>query len=66
MTCESYYRYIAYNEDGKPPKFSISNGWCIGQVPKTLTKDGIDDILESLVARYRTFATVTLKNTNLL
>ena len=51
-------RNIAYSDEEKPPKFAISNGWCIGQVPETLIKEDIDDILESLVARYRTFATV--------
>ena len=58
MSCESCYRNIAYSDEDKPPKFAISNGWCIGQLPETLIKEDIDNILESLVARYRTFATV--------
>ena len=49
MSCESCYRNIAYSDEEKPPKFAISNGWCIGQVPETLIKEDIDDILESLV-----------------
>ena len=58
MSCQTCYTHIAYNDSEKPPKFAISNGWCIGQFPKNLIDGDIDNILESLVARYRIFANV--------
>ena len=58
MTCYACQRNIAYSKYDKPPKFAISNGWCIGELPKTIIDREITDILESSVAKIRIFANV--------
>ena len=45
----------------KPPKFAISNGWCIGEMPHNLVNDDMNDVFVSSVARIRTFLNVYLK-----
>ena len=58
MACESCHRNIAYTNSDAPPKFAISNGCCIGQVPNDIIDGEISEILESSVARIRIFANV--------
>ena len=62
MSCESCYRHIVYGKSETPPKFGISNGWCIGQLPNNLIDGTISDILASLVSKYRIFANVYTYN----
>ena len=58
MSCETCHQSIKRAVLEKPPKFAISNGWCIGQLPTDLIDGEIDDILASAVACIRIFANV--------
>ena len=58
MSCQSSYKHIAYKDSEHPPKLSISNGWCIGELPKDTIDGEIEDILASSLARMRLFANV--------
>ena len=58
MTCESCFNNIAYSDSENPPKFAISNGWCIGEVPNDIIDGEVSEILESSVAQIRIFANV--------
>ena len=58
MTCDSCYRHILKKDADKPPKFAISNGWCIGEMPHNLVNGDMNNILASSVARVRTFSNV--------
>ena len=58
MSCESCFRNIAYSTYDVPPKYAISNGWCIGELPRNLIDGDIEDILASSVARLRIFSNV--------
>ena len=53
MACETCHRNIAYSDSDIPPKFAISNGWCIGEVPNDIIDGEVSEILESSVARIR-------------
>lgn len=46
MACESCTYNIAYSDSKVPPKFAISNGWCIGEVPNDIIDGKISEILE--------------------
>ena len=58
MSCDSCHRHIAYKDTDLPPKFAISNGWCIGEIPQNIIDGEIEDILASSVARIIIFANV--------
>ena len=58
MACETCRYKIAHTKCDVPPKFAISNGWCIGKVPNDVIDDEISEILESSIARIRIFANV--------
>ena len=58
MSCNTCFRHIVYSKSENPPKYAISNNWCIGQIPDTLIEGGIDDILAASVARIRLFSNV--------
>ena len=58
MSYDSCHRHIAYADTDLPPKFAISNGWCIGELPNNIIDQEIEDILASSVARIRIFANV--------
>ena len=58
MSCEQCHRNIKHSKTNNPPKFAISNGWCIGELPNSIIDGEISDILESSVAKFRIFANV--------
>ena len=58
MSCNTCFRHIVYSKSENPPKYAISNNWCIGQIPDKLIEGGIDDILAASVARIRLFSNV--------
>ena len=58
MACQTCQRSIAYSKSDTPPKFAISNGWCIGELPNDIIDGEISDILQSSVAKFRIFANV--------
>ena len=58
MSCKPCHKHIAYYKSDKPPKFAISNGWMIGQIPRLLINKDIPDILASSLARVRVFGNV--------
>ena len=58
MSYNTCFRHIVYSKSENPPKYAISNNWCIGQIPDTLIEGGIDDILAASVARIRLFSNV--------
>ena len=58
MSCQMCHNHIAYRDSDRPPKFAISNGWCIGQVPNDIIDGEISEILESSVARIKIYANV--------
>ena len=58
MSCNTCYRHVAYSKSEHPPKYAISNNWCIGQIPENLVDGDIDDILAASVARVRVFSNV--------
>ena len=60
MSCNTCHHNILYGDIDKHPKFALTNGWVIGELPKSVIHKDIDNILESLVARYRIFAMFTL------
>ena len=62
MACKSCYKYVAYNHGEKPPKYAISNGWLVGEIPKTIIGNDISDILASSVAKVRIFGNVVSYN----
>ena len=41
----------------KPPKYAISNGWAIGDIPSYLAPHGIDEVLAVNIARIRFLGT---------
>ena len=49
MACESCHPNIAFSDSKVPPKFAISNGWCIGEVPNDIIDGEISENLESSV-----------------
>ena len=55
MTCKTCYRNILNKKLDKPPKFAISNNWCIGQLPNNLIDGEIEDILAASIAKVRIF-----------
>ena len=58
MTCRPCYNNIINNKINKPPKFAISNNWCIGQLPNDLIDGDIEDILAASIAKVRIFSNV--------
>jgi len=58
MSCKSCHKHISYSKSENPPKFAISNGWLIGEIPKSLIGHDISDILASSLARVRVFGNV--------
>ena len=58
MACKSCHYHILYNIGDKPPKFAISNGWLIGEIPRSVVGHDIGDILAASVAKVRIFANV--------
>ena len=58
MTCKSCYTHVAYTKKEKPPKFAISNGWLIGEIPRSIIGNDISDILASSVAKICIFRNV--------
>ena len=58
MSCITYHRHIAYINDYKPPKFAISNRWCIGEPKKTSIGGDIPHILATSLSKIRIFSNV--------
>ena len=58
MACKPCHTHIRKISGEKPPKFAISNGWLIGEIPNAIVGHDIDDILASSVAKVRIFANV--------
>ena len=58
MSCETCHRYIAYKYSKKPPRFAISNGWCIGELPESIIDVEVEDIIASSVAMLGIFVNV--------
>jgi len=58
MSCKTCHKHTVYTKSDKPPKFAISNGWMIGQIPKSIIHKDIPDILASSLARVRIFGNV--------
>ena len=57
MTCITCHRNILSDAD-KPPKFGLTNGWVIGQLPQYVINKEIDDILAAALAKIRIFSNV--------
>ena len=55
VTC---YNNIKKSDNVKPTRFGITNGWLIGQIPKSIIGGGVEDILVNAVARVRMFTNV--------
>ena len=51
--CKVCFVHVAYNDGDKPPKFANSNGWLIGEIPRTIIGYDISDILASSLAKIR-------------
>ena len=47
MACESCHHNIAYGDSKVPPKYAISNGWCIGEIPNDIIDGEVSKLLES-------------------
>ena len=58
MSCNTCYQNIMNPKCQKPPKFGISNGWAIGQIPYMIQGEGIEDILSAALAKVRIFANI--------
>ena len=58
MSCLTCYKNIINANSEKPPKYAISNNWCIGKIPENIIDGEIDDILAASVARIRIFSNV--------
>ena len=52
MTCITCFRNISSDAD-KPPKFGLTNGWVIGQLPQYVINKDIDDILAAALVKIR-------------
>ena len=57
MTCTTCYRNIIADAD-KPPRFGLTNGWVIGQLPQHVINKDVDDILAATLAKIRIFSKV--------
>ena len=57
MCCACCSNNIKRNSSNKPPKFGITNGWVIGQIPNSVVGD-IDDLLAAMVSHVRFFSYV--------
>ena len=62
MACQLCHRNVAYSKGDKPPKFAISNGFCIGGLPDNIIDGEISDILESSVSKFRIFVNIYCYN----
>ena len=59
MACSTCFKHVAYNKNtANPPKFAISNGWLIGEIPSNIIGNDVSDILTSSVSKIRIFANV--------
>ena len=58
MVYKSCHIHVLYSSEDKPPKFAISNGWLIGEIPRTIIGSDISDILASSLAKIRIFGNV--------
>ena len=58
MACSACFTHISYYIGENPPKFSISNGWLIGEIPSTIIGNDISDILAASLSKIRIFANV--------
>ena len=57
MSCKCCSNNIHRNSSIKPPRFGITNGWVIGQIPHSVVGD-IDDLLAAMVSHVRFFSYV--------
>ena len=57
MCCKCCSRNIKRICSNKPPKFGITNGWVIGQIPHSVVGD-IDDLLAAMISHVRFFSYV--------
>jgi len=58
MSCLTCYKNIMNENIVKPPRFAISNGWAIGQLPSSFDPENIGEVLAALLARVRIFGNV--------
>ena len=56
MSCKACYQNIMNPKCQKPPKFGISNGWAIGQIPYITQRGKIEEILAPAFAKIQIFA----------
>ena len=55
MSCRTCYNNVMQPNVEKPPRFGISNGWAIGQIPYVLDGGEIEDILAASLAKIYIF-----------
>ena len=55
---KSCHKHVLYTSGDNPPKFAISNGWLIGEIPRSVVGHDIGYILAASVAKVRIFANV--------
>ena len=58
ISCLTCYNNVRMSDSVKPPRFGITNGWLIGEIPKSIIDGGVEDILANAVARVRMFDNV--------
>ena len=50
MCCLQCFTNVTNKRFNKPPKFGITNGWLIGQIPESVIENEIEDVLAAFVA----------------
>ena len=58
MACHACYNKVTSPKSQKPPRFGITNGWAIGQIPYILEGGEIEEILAAAFAKIRVFANI--------
>ena len=58
MSCRTCYRNIINLQIDKPPKYAISNNWCIGEIPHDIIDGDINEMLAAAIGKIRLFANV--------
>ena len=58
MSCLPCYNNVMNEKLVKPPRYAISNGWAIGQLPSSLDPENIEEVLTALLARVTIFGNV--------
>ena len=56
MCCASCQRSLLLPRVTVPPRFAISNGWTIGEIPKNISNGIFDELTSALLAPIRPFA----------